>query len=153
MSKHLSYFQGDIGFVPLALFGKTAADVSRNKRLRAHDARLLIQEGESTGHHHGVWANVAMFRDDGLARAVADTAPTIITAQLFEDASLAGRLGLDTGAPVIGFLIAETDVSIQHATADGKLTGEHDTLNLPSGGYVVLGKREWTAGDQRRVAD
>lgn len=148
-----TYHQGDVNFCPLEAFGKSAKDVSRARRLRAHDSRLLIQEGEITGHHHGIWPQPVMFRDDGLARSTADASPAIITAQLFEDTGLAERLALDRGAPVIGFLVAETDVVIRHASAAGVPTGEHADIKLFAGGYLVTGKREWTAGDERRVAD
>jgi len=150
-----SYFQGDIGFVPLKAFGKSAADVKRDKPLRTTDKRLLIQEGEITGHHHGVWfvPQPVYLRDDALARSYADQSETIITARLFDDPSMTQTLGLDRGAPVLGYLVAETDVVIRHASEAGTPTGEHDDLALPSGAYLVVGKREWTAGDERRVQD
>lgn len=151
----MSYHQGDINFYPLSAFGKSAADVDRGKRLRADNAHLLIQEGEITGHHHGCWfvPQPAMLHDGALARTMADVSPHIVTAQLFEDPKLVASLNLDARAPVIGFLVADTDITIRHATADGKPTGEHGDVNLPAGGYLVTGKREWTAGDERRVAD
>lgn len=154
-TKHKTYHQGDINFIALEAFGKSVANVKRDKKLRATEGRLLIQEGEITGHHHGVWfvPQPVHLRDDGLARALADEALVAITAQLFEDNELAGSLGLEAGAPVIGFLVADTDVTIRHATADGKPTGEHGDVRLPKGGYLVTGKREWTAGDERRVQD
>lgn len=155
MKKHNGYFQGDIGFIPLAAFGKSAGDVSRVKRLRTTANRVLIQEGEITGHHHGIWfmPQPAHLHDGALARAVADTSEINVGAQLFHDDALASSLGLDARAPIIGFLVAETPVTIRHASADGKPTNEHDDIQLPSGGYLVTGKREWTAGDERRVQD
>ena len=62
-----SYHQGDINFYPLESFGKSAADVSRTKLIRTTDKRLLIQEGEITGHHHGCWfmPRPVHLREDG----------------------------------------------------------------------------------------
>lgn len=158
MTKTQAY-QGDIGFVPLEHLGKTVADVKRDMRIRAHDSRLLIQEGELTGHHHGVWfmPRPVYLRDDGMAASLAEQSTINVTAQLFEDHALTADLirtgKLQDGAPVIGYLVADADITIQHASADGKPTGEHGDVKRESGGYVVLGKREWTAGDQRRVED
>lgn len=157
--KNTQAYQGDIGFVPLEHLGKTAADVKRDKRMRMHDTRLLIQEGELTGHHHGVWfmPQPVRLRDDAVAYSLAEASPVIVTAQLFQDDGLTAELirsgKLQEGAPVIGYLIADADVTIKHANADGKPTGEHGDISRKSGGYVVLGKREWTAGDAQRVQD
>ena len=150
-----SYHQGDINFYPLAMWKKSAADVNRGKQLRADKNRLLIQEGEITGHHHGVWfmPRPVYLRDDALAHALADQSAVNVTAQLFEDAELLAALKLDAGSPVIGFLVADVGVTVRHATADGKPTGEHGDVTLPAGGYLVTGKREWTAGDEHRVQD
>ena len=150
-----TYHQGDINFTPLEAFGKSAKDVSKAMRLRTTANRVLIQEGEITGHHHGIWLvpTPARLHDGALARAVADTSPINVGGQLFRDGTLAASLGLDAGAPVVGFLVAETPVIIRHASADGKPTGEHGDIQLPAGGYLVTGKREWTAGDERRVQD
>ena len=150
-----SCHQGDINFYPLAMWKKSAADVNRGKQLRADKNRLLIQEGEITGHHHGVWfmPQPVYLRDDALAHALADQSAVNVTAQLFDDAELLAALKLDAGSPVIGFLVADADVTVRHATADGKATGEHSDVTLPAGGYLVTGKREWTAGDERMVRD
>jgi hypothetical protein len=154
-TKIFTYHQGDINFCPLEAFGKSAADVSRNVKLRSTANRVLIQEGEITGHHHGIWfvPQPVHLHDGAFARVAADASPINIGAQLFRDDALLGSLGLDNGAPVVGFLVAEVPVTIRHASADGKPTGEHGDIQLPSGGYLVTGKREWTAGDERRVQD
>jgi len=150
-----SFHQGDVNFYPLEMWGKSAKDVSRASRLRAHDKRLLIQEGKITGHHHGVWfvPQPVHLRDDGLARAFEQQSETIITAQLFRDDELLAALKIDDRAPVVGFLVADADVVIRHASEAGTPTNEHADIKLPAGGYLVTGKREWTAGDERRVQD
>ena len=82
----------------------------------------------------------------------ADRATSATAEPLFEAALIAGGK-LQQGAPVIGYLIADADIVIRHARADGKPTGEHAEIKRDIGGYLVLGKREWTADDERRVAD
>ena len=150
-----SFHQGDINFYPLEMWKKSAADVKRENQLRADQNRLLIQEGEITGHHHGVWfmPQPVYLRDDALAHALADQSAVNVTAQLFDDSGLLASLKLDVGSPVIGFLVADVDVTVRHATVDGKSTGEHGDVKLSAGGYLVTGKREWTAGDEHRVQD
>jgi hypothetical protein len=166
MTKHTSYHQGDINFYPLEAFGKKAADINRSEIIRTTDKRLLIQEGEITGHHHGCWflpkpaylkedgaghgGNSAAITDDVLRRAASgELAP----ARLYRDEALLSTLKLDATAPVIGFLVADESVTIRHASEDGHPTMEHADISLPAGGYLVTGKREWTAGDERRVED
>lgn len=160
-----TYHQGDINFVPLAALGKHATDVKRDGPLRATSRRLLIQEGEITGHHHGIWFDGDVVdrtaeRDDlSSAKATVDalmeklTAGELAPARLYQDDALTKTLNLDAGAPVIGYLICDEQVTIRHASESGVPTGEHADIQLPAGGYLVTGKREWTAGDQRRVAD
>jgi len=174
MAKFKTIHQGDINFIPLQTFakpGETLA-ISRKKEIRPHSKRLLIQEGELTGHHHGVWfmPKPAMFREDGagsggaavadkmLKKVVAKAAKTTITAKLYRDTNMVRRLrnrGLLEGAPVVGFLDAKTNVTIKHASEDGKPTGEHAPVKLTKGSYLVTGKREFDPRTQRerRVVD
>lgn len=154
MPKPHTYHQGDVNFIPLAAFNKKLT-VNRSEPLRDHPARLLIQEGEITGHHHGVWfmPQPTMFRDDALARGLAAETKTVITARLFRDDELVANLALPRGAPVIGFLVADVDVVIRHASESGVPTNEHADITLPAGEYLVTGKREWTANDERMVRD
>lgn len=164
-----SYHQGDINFYPLEAFGKSAKDVSTATLLRPHKRRLLIQEGEITGHHHGVWfdddlmdipkTETESLEDLSGAKGIVDdlmaklTAGELAPARLYQDAALVVALRLDAGAPVVGFLVADEPVTIRHATESGSPTGEHSPIKLPKGGYLVTGKREWLAGDERRVQD
>ena len=145
MKKYQTLHQGDINFCPLEAFGKSAKDVSRGNQLRAHKNRLLIQEGEITGHHHGVWfmPQPVMLRDDGrghadagqIASEVLDRAATgqLATARLYQDESLAQAIGLDARAPVVGFLICDEEVTIRHASEAGSPTGEHADIRFRFG--------------------
>lgn len=160
-----TYHQGDINFTPLEAFGKSAKDVSRITQLRSHKNRLLIQEGEITGHHHGIWfmPQPVMLRDDGrghadagqIASEVLERAVSgqLATARLYQDEALSQAIGLDARSPIVGYLICDEEVTIRHASEAGAPTGEHADIKLTAGGYLVTGKREWSAGDEKRVAD
>ena len=158
-----SYHQGDVNFYPLEMWSKSAKDVARETLIRTTSNRLLIQEGEITGHHHGCWFVPRpvhlMETGHGSATGVADAILAkaargeLAPARLYQDDDLTKSLKLDTGAPVIGYLVCDDDVVIRHASAEGVPTHEHGDIKLPKGGYLVTGKREWTAGDERRVAD
>lgn len=159
-----SFHQGDINFYPLSLFNKSADDVSRQNLIRTTTHRLLIQEGEITGHHHGIWfmPQPAALRESGSGSGGHDAAADVLAkavrgdlapARLYADAELVASLRLDAGSPVVGFLIADEAVIIRHATREGSPTGEHGDIRLPAGGYLVTGKREWTSGDERKVQD
>lgn len=161
--KHLGYFH-DLEEAKAAVvsasneyFGKFSPYKSRTI------PPLIIQSGERTGHHHGVWfmPRPVHLMETGHGQAMAIANDILVKAQrgelaparLYQDDDLRAALKLDAGAPVIGFLFCEEDVTIQHASAEGIPTHEHSDIKLPAGGYLVTGKREWTAGDERRIAD
>jgi hypothetical protein len=153
------YFQGDIGFIPLSKLGQDRAAIDTSKPLRTTERRLLIQEGQITGHHHGVWfmPKPVMLHDEALARSFETKAPLKVAATLYEDPAMTAKLERSgivmPNAPVIGYLVADEDVTIKHASEAGQPTGEHADVRLPNGEYLVVGKREWSAGDERRVQD
>lgn len=147
------YAQGDVNFIPLSVWGKSPSDIDQSQRLRSHDSRLVLLEGEVTGHHHGFWwPQPARFHDAALASARPPVAATV-PARLYRDDALVGSLPLRAGAPVIGLLILDEDSTLRHASIAGVPTDEHDDLRLPAGGYLVTGKQEQAAGDIRAVAD
>jgi len=152
--KHGTIHQGDVNFIPLAAFGKNLS-VNRSKPIRREENRLLIQEGEATGHYHGIWLmpQPVMFRDDAIARSMESSSPVALGASLYQDDDLFRRLDLDPGAPVIGFLVVDTDVEVRHTDKDGKPTNEHSAVHLSRGEYLVTGKREQIGADVRRVQD
>jgi hypothetical protein len=121
--------------------------------VQPRDGKLILAEGELTGHHHAIWLNPPMFRDDGLARAIeAQSQPAVRSdpAALYRDNGLVRRLvddGLLTdGSLCIGFLVVEdAPVLLRHQ--------EHDTVRVPPGHYYVGRQREFHAGEKRRVAD
>ena len=87
-----------------------------------------LAEGEISGHSHRLFGGATLFRDDGLARA----------------------LGEKT---YIGTVNVPTTSELRHVGRDGALTGEHDTIAVPSGCYAVIGQREYDSEGERRAQD
>ena len=58
-------FQGDVAIVPVP----KGIAISEHDEIKPVAGRLILQEGEVTGHHHAIGSRVAMFRDDAIARA------------------------------------------------------------------------------------
>lgn len=127
---------------------------SKAQQITPRDNKLILAEGEMTGHHHAIWLNPPQFRDDGLARALEDAAQveteSVIGAALYRDDALIQRLvsggHLTTTALAIGVLSIEGDpVVLRHQ--------EHDAIRIPPGDYYVGRQQEFHAGEERRVAD
>lgn len=130
--------------------------------ITARNGRLILAEGEVTGHHHAIWDRnpPTMFREDGAGAGVSesDTAAMVAkatkvkagTAKLYRDPNAvetlmrSGELLTDTLA--IGILVVEKHpVVLRH--------DEHDAIRIPPGRYYVGGQQEWDAAEARRVAD
>jgi hypothetical protein len=126
---------------------------ARTDIVQPRDGKLILAEGELAGHHHAIWFNPPMFRDDGLARAMeAHSQPTVTSAlaALYRDDGLVRRLvddGLLTeGSLCVGFLVVEdAPVLLRHQ--------EHDAVRIPPGLYYVGRQREFGAGEAHRVSD
>jgi hypothetical protein len=133
--------------------------------IKPRDSRLILAEGEVTGHHHAIWnPQPAMFRDDGLARELVPGLEAEVRANetLFARHELAGtaklwrapetvrqliQLGeLAHGRLAIGFLIVDHAPVVLHHD-------EHDAVRIPPGRYYVGGQSEWDAAEERRVLD
>ena len=127
--------------------------------------RLVLAEGEVTGHHHAIVLRNApvMFREDGSGSGVisaGDAAAMISkatarkkktgTAKLYRDPAALRALvhakELSGERLAIGVLVVEgAPVVLTH--------DEHDAIRIPPGRYYVGGQQEWDAGEARRVAD
>lgn len=127
--------------------------IDTSDEIAAHDHRLILAEGEITGHHHAIWLRnpPVMFRDDGVAREIeaAASVPTA-TARLYRDPKAINALvragELTTAALAIGLLVVEGDyMTLTH--------DEHDAIRIPPGRYYVGGQQEWDSAQARRVAD
>ena len=138
-------------------------EVDTSDELTAKNGRLILAEGEVTGHHHAIWDRnpPASFREDGSGAGVseADTAAMVSqvatkaktgTAKLYRDPAAIDALvregHLTTEALAIGILIvAKHPVVLRH--------DEHDAIRIPPGRFYVGGQQEWDAAEARRVAD
>lgn len=147
-------YQGDVSITPVP----AGWSLDMSDEVKPVDGRLILQEGEITGHHHAVH-----FRDDGLARAaeasaseaaaaaIAKARTPVGTARLFRDPSLAARMagpeGPNTAADLtVGFLLVEgSPVVVRHE--------EHDGIRLPPGLYEIGRQVESAGAEERRVAD
>jgi hypothetical protein len=122
------------------------------EEISARDGRLILAEGEVTGHHHAIWfPQPVHLRDDAMARAVEARAPApAATAKLFSGRAAAEalvRAGEITNARLfIGVLVVEGGpMVLRH--------DEHDAVRIPPGRFYVGGQAEWDAAEERRVAD
>ena len=121
---------------------------ARDAEIEPRDSRLILAEGEATGHHHAIWMQPQMFRDDALAHAAPDV--IVGVAQMFRDDALVGRLErgghITTRSLAIGLLTVERGpVVLRHQ--------EHDAIRIPPGDYYVGRQQEFNAGEVRRVQD
>ncbi len=137
--------QGDVYLfrVPDDLEISTLAEVKRRTD------RLVLLEGEMTGHHHAIYSpQPAMFRDDAFARSSPAQIDTGLgVARLYRDADAARALvsvGELTRADLcIGFLVVEHGpVALKHE--------EHDAICIPVGRYYV-GRQVESAGHMERI--
>lgn len=136
--------------------------VDTSGEITAKNGRLILAEGEVTGHHHAIWNRnpPTMFREDGSGSGIsdADTAAMVAkatkaktgTAKLYRDPKAIDALVRDgmltTQALAIGVLIVEKKpVVLRH--------DEHEAILIPPGRYYVGGQQEWDAAQARRVAD
>lgn len=146
-------FQGDVLIAPLTATQAKALD--RSHEVSPVAGRLILQEGEVSGHHHAIrlpgQPYVAMFRDDALARDLATAAAVPVGhARLFRDPALGQRLVRDG-------LLTRTDLVVGYLIVEGApmlLTHEeHDAIRLPVGTYLIGRQIESAGAEERHVQD
>lgn len=129
--------------------------IVRTDEILPRDGRLVLAEGEITGHHHAIWMRnpATSFHDAALARSLenAASAPAGQQARLYRDPAavdeLVKRGFLTTNRLAIGFLVVEN--APETVTHD-----EHDGIRIIRPAVVYVGgQQEWDAGEARRVAD
>lgn len=119
--------------------------------IAARDNRLILAEGEITGHHHAIWLpKPALFRDDALAREAVTKREPAASIKLYRDPQAAEALirsgQLSHARLTIGFLVVEGNtVVLRHE--------EHDAVRIPPGRYYVGSQSEFDEQQERRVAD
>lgn len=150
-------FQGDVSIIPIP------ADIAlaTNDEIAPINGRLIIQEGELTGHHHAI--RVRNFRTDTrhigdpalvtknrkLAKAFAGKIDVAV-ARLYRDALVPQemvRRGILTRADLAtGVLVVEGEsVALSHE--------EHDAISIPVGRYLIGRQVESAGAEERRVED
>lgn len=145
-------FQGDVAIVPVP----PSITIDRTNEVSPVGGRLILQEGEVTGHHHAIallerpspeprFAAVTDLMADALAGRI-----PVPTARLYRDPAAAQamvRAGILTRADLcVAFLIVEVGpMTVTHE--------EHDGIRLPVGTYYVGRQVESAGAEERRVAD
>jgi len=153
-------FQGDVSIVPIP----AGIKVSTTDEIQPVDNKLILQEGELTGHHHhialprerrfrktDVQADpVLQVRDTSLRKKLGGAKASIGHARLYRDPNVAAQMqsrGLLTRADlVVGCLVVE----------DGPMTiahQEHNSIRVPPGNYLIGRQIESAGAEERVVAD
>lgn len=129
--------------------------IATRDEISPRGARLILAEGEVTGHHHAITLKAfnpqpTQFHDEALARSLT-TKARVSSAKLYRDTAavetLVERRLLTTSRLAIGFLIVDgKPVDLSH--------DEHNAIRIPVGRYYVGGQREDDMEHgERRVAD
>lgn len=154
-------FQGDVSIIPIPADIK----ISTREEIAPVDGRLILQEGEVSGHHHAIRLDHRNFRaagtvsgdplmatnDPKLKKALGGMAKTKrATARMYVDAAVATemqRRGLLTRTDlVIGCLVVEgAPMNLTHE--------EHDGIALLPGNYLIGRQVESAGAEERIVAD
>ena len=153
-------FQGDVSIIPIPADIKisTAREISPVK------GRLILQEGEVSGHHHAVDLRQRNFqaqpresgdpllatRDPKLRKALGGMAKPNGVARLYQDDGAVRemvRRGILTRSDLaIGCLVVEgAPMAVTHE--------EHDGISLPPGQYLIGRQVESAGAEERVVAD
>jgi hypothetical protein len=129
--------------------------IDASNEIKPRDGRLVLAEGEVTGHHHAIGLGkylpqAAQFHDAALARTLNAPVAKVGTAKMYraeKAIAVLQRAGeLTTTGLAIGVLVVEGGpVDLSH--------DEHDTITIPPGTYYVGNQREWDAAEERRIAD
>jgi hypothetical protein len=153
-------YQGDVSIIPIP----ADISISHTDEIKPIDGKLILQEGEVTGHHHHVAVRQRNFkpareigdpvlnvRDTSLRKKLGGGKAAVIpTARLFRDPNVAAamqRAGLLTRADLaVGILVVEGGpMSIAHQ--------EHDAIRVPPGSYLIGRQIESAGAEERIVAD
>jgi hypothetical protein len=153
---HGQAFQGDISIIPVP----KDITISTSREIAPVEGRLILQEGEISGHHHAIHLRQKNFhaqaevagdplmatRDPKLKKALGGMARQG-TARMFHDDKAVGEMVrrkiLTRADLAVGLLVIEGGpMSVTHE--------EHDGIRLPPGNYLV-GRQVESAGAEERV--
>ena len=152
-------FQGDVSIIPIP----DGITISTVDEIKPVNGRLILQEGEVSGHHHALDLRQKRFqaqpretgdpllaiRDPQLKKALG-AMPKVATAWMYRDAGAVGemvRRGILTRADLaIACLVIEGGpMTVTHE--------EHDGIRLPAGRYLIGRQVESAGAEERIVAD
>lgn len=152
-------FQGDIAIIPIP----KEIEVSTAQEIAPVKGRLILQEGEVSGHHHAIdlrqrnlQSQPSIAGDPLMAmrspklRRLLGGAPSTGTAKMYrDDAAVAAmvRKGIITRSDLaVACLVIEGGpMSVTHE--------EHDGIRLPAGSYLIGRQIESAGAEERVVAD
>lgn len=152
-------FQGDVSIVPMP----ASIAISTTDEIAPVEGRLILQEGEVSGHHHAI--NLRHFqsqpretgdpllatRDPKLRKALGGASKaSAATARMYRDPNA-------VSAMVSGGILTRADLAIGCLViAGGPMTvthEEHDGIRLPPGNYLIGRQVESAGADERVVTD
>jgi hypothetical protein len=151
-------FQGDVSIIPVP----DSIKISTVDEIHPRDGRLILAEGEVTGHHHAIrLPEPVRFREDGAGSGAPPVISTnsprlrqafspMASAHLYRDPTAAQAmvsLGILTRADLVtAFLVIEGGPMV--LTHD-----EHDGIRLPAGRYCIGAQIESAGAEERKVVD
>jgi hypothetical protein len=149
-------FQGDISIIPIP----KDIPIQTTREIAPVKGRLILQEGEVSGHHHAIHLRQKNFqsqpgisgdpllatRDPKLKKALGGMAKAGI-ARMYDDgktvAEMVRRKILTRADLAVGCLVIEGgSMAVTHE--------EHDGIRLPPGNYLI-GRQVESAGAEERV--
>lgn len=152
-------FQGDISITPIP----AGIAISTADEIAPVDGRLILQEGEVSGHHHAIVLRqrnlqaqpretgdpLMVTRDPKLRKALGGGAPKppAATARMYRDPAAVAAMvsaGIMTRADlaVACLVIVDAPMVVSHE--------EHDGIRLPPGNYLI-GRQVESAGAEDRI--
>ena len=141
-------FQGDVSIVPIP----TSLAIETTEEISAIRGRLILMEGEVTGHHHSIEVMPLRFAaaDALMADALAERISLGGKATLYRVGAVASamvRAGILTRADLATsvLIVEDAPVLLSHQ--------EHDTIRIPPGRYLIGRQVESAGAEERRVAD
>jgi hypothetical protein len=153
-------FQGDVSIVPIPV----DIAIATADEIKPVDGRLILQEGEVSGHHHAVDLRQKHFqaqpqrsgdpllatRDPALKKALGGMAKAARSARMYRDAAVAGEM-------VRRGILTRDDLAIACLVIEGGPAAvtheEHDGIRLPAGRYLIGRQVESAGAEERIVAD
>lgn len=154
-------FQGDVSIIPIP----DDIAIATTEEISPVKGRLILQEGEVSGHHHAVDLRQKHFqkqpretgdpllatRDPKLKKMLGGMAKeTVGTARMYRDAGVPAEM-------VRRRILTRADLAIACLVIEGAPMSvtheEHDGIRLPVGRYLIGRQVESAGAEERIVAD